>query len=112
MPVIDTRDLPVSEKKPGWHGRYFDSQFMTFGHYVFEAGAEIHAHAHAQEEIWQVLDGRLAITLGEETFEAGAGVVAIVPPHTRHAVRALTDGRAIVVDHPRREGFAAKDADP
>jgi quercetin dioxygenase-like cupin family protein len=33
---------------------------------------------------------------------ARPGVVAIVPPNTPHSVRALTDGRAIIVDHPVR----------
>ena len=33
---------------------------------------------------------------------ARAGMVAITPPNTRHSVRALTDGRAIVVDTPLR----------
>jgi hypothetical protein len=29
--------------------------------------------------------------------------VAIVPPDTRHAVRAMTDGKAIVADYPLRK---------
>jgi len=32
-------------------------------------------------------------------------MVAIVPPHTAHSVRALTDGKAIIVDHPLRVDF-------
>jgi hypothetical protein len=37
---------------------------------------------------------------------AGAGLVAIVPANVRHSVKALTDGRVIIVDYPRRRGFA------
>ena len=33
------------------------------------------------------------------------GIVAIVPSNTRHSVRALTDGRVIIVDHPARPEF-------
>jgi len=33
------------------------------------------------------------------------GLVAIVPPGVRHSVRAITDGRVIVVDHPARRDF-------
>jgi hypothetical protein len=32
-------------------------------------------------------------------------MAAIVPPHTTHAVIALSDGFAIVADHPTRPGF-------
>jgi len=108
MPIIDTRTLPIIERKPGWHGRYFDSANMTFGHYVFDRGAEIPAHEHEQEEIWQILEGELEITIAGATHRMGAGFVGIVPPNTLHAVKALTNGKAIVVDYPIREGFAAR----
>jgi len=108
MALIDTSKLPVIERKPGWHGRYFDSANLTFGHYEFDAGAELHAHDHAQEEIWQVIEGELEITIAGERLRAGPGFVGIVPPHTPHSVKALTKGRAIVVDYPLREGFASK----
>jgi quercetin dioxygenase-like cupin family protein len=36
---------------------------------------------------------------------ARPGVVAIVPSNARHSVRALTDGRLIVVDYPARPEF-------
>ena len=102
MSFIDTSRLPVIERKPGWYGRYFDSANMTFGHYDFEAGAVIHGHSHGQEEVWQVIAGELEVTIAGKTMRAGPGHVAIVPPHTRHEVRALTAGKAIVVDYPLR----------
>jgi quercetin dioxygenase-like cupin family protein len=108
MPLIDTSKLPVIERKPGWQGRYFDSANMTFGHYEFDAGAKLHAHEHGQEEIWQVLEGELEITIAGQAYRASAGFVGIVPPNTAHSVKALTKGKAIVVDYPRREGFVSK----
>jgi quercetin dioxygenase-like cupin family protein len=60
-------------------------------------------HAHEQEEVWHVLEGELEITIGKETKRAGADFVGIVPPDTLHTVRALTNGKAIVVDYPLRE---------
>ncbi|HZY98144.1 MAG TPA: cupin domain-containing protein [Candidatus Baltobacteraceae bacterium] len=106
MAIIDTRDLPVIERKRGWYGRYFNSPNMTFGHYEFDEGAIIDEHAHPQEEVWHVIEGKLELTIGGETFVAAGGFVAIVPPNTAHAVKALTAGKAIVVDHPIRERFA------
>lgn len=102
MSVVDTSKLPVIERRPGWHGRYFDSANMTFGHYTFDAGASIHAHSHAQEEVWQVIEGELELTIAGKTMRAGPGMVAIVPPDTDHAVVAVTAGKAIVVDWPIR----------
>ena len=105
MNFIDTSELPVIERKRGWHGRYFHSPSMTFGHYVFDAGARIERHEHAQEEVWHVIEGALEITIGNVTQTAGPGCVAIVPPGALHAVTAITSGKAIVVDYPLRKEF-------
>jgi quercetin dioxygenase-like cupin family protein len=35
------------------------------------------------------------------------GLVAIVPANARHSVKALTAGKAIIVDHPARRDFGA-----
>ena len=103
MTFIDTSRLPIVERLPGWRGRYFDSPSMTFAHYEFDAGSSIHEHAHPQEEVYEVLAGELEITIGGVTRRVGAGLVAIVPPHTLHSVRAITSGKLIVVDYPLRE---------
>jgi quercetin dioxygenase-like cupin family protein len=105
MPLVDTHALAVIERLPGWRARIFHSSAMTFAHYEFDAGSSIHEHHHEQEEVWNVIEGALEITIDGAPQVAKAGMVAIVPPHTAHSVRALTDGKAIIVDHPLREGF-------
>src|SRR3954462_7618236 len=102
MAFIDTRQLEVTCRRPGWRGRTFHSPSMTFVHYEFDAGADIHEHSHPQEEVWQVLEGQMEVMVGGETVVAGPGVGAIVPPDTLHSVRCLTAGRAIVTDYPPR----------
>ena len=111
MPFIDTHQLTTREPLPGWHGRFFSSERMTFGYYEVSAGAAIHPHAHPNEEIWHVLAGELEVTICDETRVAGPGSVAIVPPDTVHAVRARTDGRAIVVDQPVRRSIGGVTTD-
>jgi quercetin dioxygenase-like cupin family protein len=103
MPFVDTSELTVIERKPGWLGRYFHSPSMTFAHYDFVKGASIHEHFHSQEEVWEVIEGELEITVDGVTRVAGPGVAAIVPPNVPHSVNALMDGKAIVVDYPLRE---------
>ena len=105
MPFVDTSSLTVIERLPGWHGRYFNSPSMTFGHYEFDSGSSIHEHFHPEEEVWSVIEGELEITIDGVTQIARPGMVGIVPSNVRHSVRALTGGRAIVVDYPLRSGF-------
>jgi quercetin dioxygenase-like cupin family protein len=106
MPFVDTRDLDVIERLPGWHGRYFHSPSMTFAHYDFTRGASIHEHLHPEEEVYEVLEGELELTIDGVAQIVRHGLVGIVPGNVRHSVKALTDGRAIIVDHPRRPEFA------
>src|SRR5271169_6403198 len=102
MPFVDTMILPVIERLPGWNGRYFHSTHMTFAHYNFTRGSSIHEHFHPEEEVYEVIEGELEVTIDGEARIARAGLVAIVPSNVRHSVKALTDGRAIIVDHPTR----------
>ena len=106
MPFLDTNELPVRERLPGWHGRYFHTDHMTFAHYEFAAGSSIHEHFHPEEEVYEIIEGELELTIGGVTQIAGVGVVAIVPPGVPHSVKALTDGQAIIVDHPPRRDFS------
>lgn len=106
MPFVDTNELKVTERLPGWKGRYFHSASMTFAHYEFAANSSIHEHLHSQEEVYEVIEGELEVTIDGKSQVAKPGVVAIVPPNSRHSVRALTNGRLIVVDHPARPDFA------
>jgi quercetin dioxygenase-like cupin family protein len=103
MPFADTSKLTVVERKPGWHGRYFQSASMTFAHYDFTEGSSIHEHFHPQEEVWEVIEGELEVTVDGVVRVAGPGVAAIVPPNVPHAVKAMTNGKAIVVDYPLRQ---------
>jgi unsaturated pyranuronate lyase len=102
MSFIDTKKIAVTSRKPGGYGRQFDSPSMTFVHYEFDAGASVHRHAHDQEEVWHILEGELEVDIAGETRRAGPGMVAIVPPNTEHEVKALSAGKAIVVDYPLR----------
>jgi quercetin dioxygenase-like cupin family protein len=106
MPFIDTRTLDVIERLPGWYGRYFQSPSMTFAHYYFKRGSSIHEHFHPQEEVYEVIEGELEMTIDGEVQIVRAGIVAIVPGNVRHSVKALTDGRVIIVDYPLRPDFA------
>ncbi len=107
MQIIDTNTLPDLEKLPGWRGKLFHADSMTFAHWTFDAGATIHEHFHEQEEVWHVLEGELEARVDGHSHRAGPGMVLILAPHQKHAIIARTAGRAIVADHPSRRDFGA-----
>jgi len=61
MPFVDTQELKVIERLPGWHGRYFHSPNMTFAHYDFKRGSSIHEHLHDEEEVYEVIGVRAGV---------------------------------------------------
>lgn len=97
MPCVDVCSLRVIERLPGWQGRYFHSQSKTFAHPDFVCGASVHEHFHPQEEVYEVIEGKLEVTIDGVAKIARPGWVAIVPAGVRHSIKALTEGRAIIV---------------
>ena len=106
---INTQELSVKEPAEGWSGRFFHSENMTFAYYSADARASIHEHSHPNDEVWNVVEGTLEVTIEGEVFEAGPGGAAVVPPNARHSVKALSAVRAIVMDHPVRESIGGVD---
>ena len=102
MALVEIESLPVIERLPGWRGRFFHSEHMTVAHYEFAGGSSIHEHFHPQEEIYHVLNGELELTIEGKSHLARPGVAVIVPSNARHSARALSDGRVLIVDSPRR----------
>jgi quercetin dioxygenase-like cupin family protein len=105
MPMIDLGEMPAQEPVPGWRGRFFSSERMTFVYYDIAAGGATPVHAHEQEEVWHVLDGELEVVVEGVRSVAHAGCVVVVPAESEHVARAVTDCRVIVVDAPRRDTF-------
>jgi unsaturated pyranuronate lyase len=102
---IDTNRLDPKEPREGWKGCFFHSPNMTFAYYTIEARAWIHEHCHPNDEVWNIIDGQLEITIAGEAQLVGPGCAAVIPPNTPHSVRALTNSRVIVVDHPPRHSL-------
>ena len=105
MPFLDTQTIDIQEPLPGWRGRFFNSETMTFGYYNTVEGADLHEHSHPNEEIWHVIGGELEVTIDGEVQIARPGSVAMVPADTLHSVKVVSAGRVIVVDNPRRESI-------
>lgn len=103
MPLIDVRSQATGEPLPGWHDRYFASQSMSFAYYDVDAGASIHAHWHDEEEVWHIVEGALEITIDGAMAVASEGTAVVVPPNSVHSVKARSNARVIIANHPARE---------
>ena len=88
----------------GWAGRFFHSENMTFARWtIAEGAADLHEHQHEQEEVWNVVAGRVALVVDGVEGVVESGGAAVVPPNTLHSVRVLGPAEVVVTDYPVRE---------
>ena len=109
MGFIGPDEMRASEPLPGWKGRFWRSDSMSFAQYAIDAGASIHEHHHPNEEVWNVVDGELEMVVGDIRRVVRAGDAAVIPAGVEHSASASGYCRAIVVDYPVRERIEGAD---
>lgn len=105
MPFMTLDAITAREIVPGFHGKFVHSDQMTVAHFRIEAGAALPEHAHPHEQVTNVIEGQLELTVGGETQVLSAGHVAVIPGHVSHSGRALTACYVIDVFHPARDDY-------
>jgi mannose-6-phosphate isomerase-like protein (cupin superfamily) len=103
VPFVDPTEMLRGEPVPGWTGHFFHSENMTFLLWDVAADASpLDEHHHAQEEVWNVVEGKLLLTIAGEERLVGPGGAAVVPPGTGHSARVVSASRAVVAYFPLR----------
>ena len=120
---VDTTITPDSLNPPTWQGRALswsgEARVPEPGEIVYAEVAEEETHegtifclelgvvtGYFQAVLGGITGEQLEVTIDGVAQIARAGLVAIVPGNIRHSVKALTDGKAIIVDYPVRRDFA------
>lgn len=73
--------------------------------FLLEGGAPLPTHDHPQEQTGYLVSGRVALTVGDETFVATPGDSWSIPGGTPHGAEIVEDSVAIEVFSPVREDF-------
>ncbi|MEU5417685.1 cupin domain-containing protein [Streptomyces sp. NPDC001407] len=85
----------------GAYLQFLRERNMSVGLYALDAGDTDPQTPHAQDEVYMVMSGRGAITVGNETTDVARGSVVYVPagvPHRFHHIS--EDLRVLVVFSP------------
>jgi mannose-6-phosphate isomerase-like protein (cupin superfamily) len=86
--------------------RTADTPRFTFGIIDFQAGRELEAHVHADEDdAFYILEGELTFVLGDEEVDAPQGTFVLVPPGVEHAFRNDTDQVVRILNIHAPAGF-------
>ena len=62
---------------------------IEVGRYRYAAGTGAKTHKHPEEQVINVLSGRLRLRIGNEERILGPGEAALVPSHTEHEAKAV-----------------------
>lgn len=105
MTFYNLEEIEQRELLPGLHVRFVHSQKMTLAYWEIKAGSEMPLHSHPHEQITNILEGQLELTLGEEKRSLSPGSAAVIAPDVPHAGKAITDCRVLDAFHPVREDY-------
>ena len=105
MPFVNLSSLPSKEIIEGYHARTIHTGMLTLVYWMVEPGAAIPQHAHPQEQVAHVLQGKFELTVDGETQVLEPGKVAVIPPYVVHGGKALTACELLDVFHPERDDY-------
>ncbi|MBX9360017.1 MULTISPECIES: cupin domain-containing protein [Actinomycetes] len=85
----------------GAYLQFLREQNMSVGLYALDAGEQDPQKPHNQDEVYFIVSGRAAITVGLETTQVARGSVVYVPAGVAHKFHHITeDLRVLVVFSP------------
>lgn len=105
MPLVDLKNIKEKEILPGLNVRFVHSDNMTLAYWRFDPGVELPLHSHPHEQVVNVIEGELELTLDKETLRLTPGKVVVIPSEVPHSGKALNACRVIDVFYPIREDY-------
>ena len=100
------RKIELKPYGPGVHADFVHTGRVTLVFWHFAKGTPVPLHSHENEQIVNVLEGELELTIDGVTEVLGPGCVAVVPSGAAHSGQALSDCRIIDTFQPTRTEFA------
>ena len=89
--------------------RVVHGEGMTMARIYIRRGGVVPRHHHENEQISQVLEGKLRFLFDDAEIVASAGDIIEIPSNEPHEVAALEDSVALDTFQPRRADWLAGD---
>lgn len=105
MSFVKTSDIKPKEIAPGFFGRFVHTANTTIAYWEIKEGSSIPVHHHVHEMTVNVIEGKLKLTIGDETQIIEPGTVGVIPSNVPHTATAVTDCKIIDVFYPVRADY-------
>lgn len=107
MTFVNLNNLKEFELAEGVRARIINCESMSISYVTLDTGVNMPEHKHINEQVVNVIEGELELTVNGEPRMLKPGVVEVLPPNIPHGAKALSDCRVIDVFHPVREDWVA-----
>ena len=99
----------IEEKKlfPGFLARIIHTDLQSVSYVRCLKGAVLPTHKHREEQVLNLLEGIMDVTVEGITKRCEAGHVVCIPPNALHTVTAITECLAIDIFSPSRQDYHA-----
>ena len=109
MPLTDWNAIPEETLNPLFTRRMIHTKHLTIARLRLKAGCVVPEHAHHNEQVSTMEQGRLRFVIDGVEQIVGPGQSIVIPPHVRHSAEALDDCVAVDVFSPPREDWIRGD---
>ena len=106
MGFVELKDLPELEIAKGINAHAVTTDTVTVLHVKIEEGALLPIHSHHNEQVVNVIEGELELTLAGKKYNLMPGNVMVLEPNIVHSGRAVKACKVVDVFHPVRKDFA------
>jgi quercetin dioxygenase-like cupin family protein len=108
MPHYRWDEVEHEQLSPLISRRLITGDQLMIAHVYLKRGAIVPEHAHHNEQLTYILEGKLRFTIEGETVDVAAGEVLTIPAHVPHTAEALEDTLDVDVFTPPREDWLSK----
>lgn len=106
--TIQISELPKKEVFKGFLAQMIHTENATLSFWEIKEGAVLPMHSHFHEQITQVLEGKLELTIAGETHIYESGTLAVIPSNAVHGGTAFTDCKVFDIFCPVREDYKSQ----
>ena len=108
LTTINWDEIPLETVNPSMRRRIVTGEKMTVARIYFEDGFVVPMHSHENEQITQVIRGRMHFVFGEDRsreMDLGPGDVVVIPAHLPHEATMIGEVEEMDMWSPRREDW-------
>lgn len=105
MKHVTLKNVSEQELYPGFLAKIVHTDLQSVSYVRCLEGAVLPTHQHAEEQVLNLLEGEMDVTVEGETIRCSAGDVVRIPSNALHTVTAITDCLAIDIFSPARAAY-------